>query len=42
MAQPTQCSSGGWVASRPVGSPGRIPTVGVNTIIMEITQRETK
>ena len=26
MAQPTQGSGGGWVANRPVGSPGRIPT----------------
>ena len=26
MAQPTQGSGGGWVANRPVGSLGRIPT----------------
>ena len=26
MAQPTQGSGGGWIANRPVGSPGRIPT----------------
>ena len=26
MAQPTQCSSGGWAVDRPVGSPGRTPT----------------
>ena len=26
VAQPTQCSGGGWVAIRPVGSLGRTPT----------------
>ena len=28
MAQPTQCSSGGWAADRPVGSLERIPITG--------------
>ena len=28
MARPTYCSSGGWAASRLVGSLGRTPTIG--------------
>ena len=28
MAQPTQCSGGGWATSRPVGSLGMTPTTG--------------
>ena len=28
MAWSTQCSGGGWAASRPVGNPGRTPTTG--------------
>ena len=36
MAQPAQGSSGGWVASRPMGSPGRTPITGQKWLMGKI------